>query len=73
MSRPISKMFGGKLIGQGEFGCAMTPPLKCKGKSRPISLSQMIGLSGPSVGKITTPKDAALEIRISKELSIVCC
>lgn len=48
-------MEGGRLLGQGTYGCAFTPPLLCKRK----------GLKHEPVGKITLSKEAYHEIEIS--------
>jgi hypothetical protein len=53
---------GGKLLGQGVYGCAFQPPLKC------ITLKKK-PLSNNRVGKITSVNDAANEYAISKQLS----
>lgn len=50
---------GGSLLGQGLYGCAFTPPLKCKTK---------VVEKGKRVGKITTDEEAAKEVTISKRL-----
>jgi hypothetical protein len=55
-----SPQVGGKLRGQGTYGCVFQPPLLCRGKGSP----------GPNkVGKITMPADAANELEIAKILS----
>lgn len=55
---------GGKLLGQGVYGCAFSPPLKCVNrKSRPSR--------GRKVGKITTTEDAQKEFTISKHLEVI--
>jgi serine/threonine protein kinase len=54
-------MFGGKLIGQGTYGCAVVPPLLCKGRARAEQ-------NESKVGKITIDDDAKTELHISKIL-----
>lgn len=54
-------MFGGKLIGQGTYGCAVMPPLLCKGRARAEQ-------NESKVGKITIEGDAKTELHISKIL-----
>jgi serine/threonine protein kinase len=54
-------MFGGKLIGQGTYGCAVVPPLLCKGRARAEQ-------NESKVGKITLDDDAKTELHISKIL-----
>jgi hypothetical protein len=52
---------GGKLLGQGVYGCAFSPPLKCvvrKAKATP----------GRKVGKIETTEEAQKEFTVSKKL-----
>jgi len=51
---------GGKLLGQGLYGCAFDPPLICKDKT---SLKP-----GRKIGKITSQEDANQEYTISKSL-----
>ena len=58
------RMEGGRLIGQGTFGCVFDPPLKCKearskqGKVLPI-------------GKIGQPIDAEIELAAAKTLGAI--
>ena len=52
-------MEGGRLLGQGSYGCAFTPPLLCKSKKA----SKWKG-----VGKITEKGDALHEIKIANHL-----
>lgn len=56
---PHRRMEGGRLLGQGSYGCAFTPPLLCKSKS--VGRNTM-------VGKITLDKDAEQEIHIANLL-----
>ena len=52
---------GGKLLGQGVYGCAFSPPLKC--------INRKTGLTkGRKVGKITKTEDAQKEFTVSKHL-----
>lgn len=53
---------GGKIRGQGTYGCVFQPPLLCRGKSV---------TSANKVGKITMPADAANELEIAKYLATV--
>ena len=58
---------GGKMLGQGVYGCAFTPALKC----RPVK-SAAASKKGPNnkqVGKITTLEDADNEYKFSEKLS----
>lgn len=32
----MTEMIGGKLLGQGMYGCIFTPSLLCKGSQKPI-------------------------------------
>jgi hypothetical protein len=52
-------MIGGKLIGQGTYGCVFQPPLVCKKKQLPKSM----------VGKITAEQDFDVEMKAKKILS----
>lgn len=54
-------MFGGKLIGQGTYGCAVMPPLLCKGRARAEE-------NESKVGKVTLDSDAKTELHISEIL-----
>jgi serine/threonine protein kinase len=49
-------MIGGKIIGQGTYGCVFNPPLLCRRKQ----------ISSKNVGKITTDEDYAREVHIYK-------
>jgi serine/threonine protein kinase len=55
---------GGKLLGQGSYGCAFTPPLKCRGKPKKGE-----DVVNKRVGKITTDLDSYWEVIISKRLA----
>ena len=55
-------MFGGKIRGQGTYGCIFQPALKCRGKKIKNSNTSM-------VGKITSKQDAKNELEIAKILS----
>jgi hypothetical protein len=51
---------GGRIRGQGTYGCVFQPPLLCRGKS----------IADPNkVGKITMPEDARNELAIAKYLA----
>lgn len=52
---------GGKLLGQGVYGCAFSPPLKCVVRTKKVS-------PGRKVGKITSTEDAQKEFSVSKTL-----
>ena len=52
-------MEGGRLIGQGSYGCAFIPPLLCKGKKQ---------TRAGKVGKITDEEEAKHEIFIANRL-----
>jgi serine/threonine protein kinase len=47
---------GGRLIQEGSYGCAFTPPLPCKKSKKG---------KGKQVGKVLRKKDAEIELRIS--------
>ena len=60
----MSSQDGGKLLGQGVYGCAFSPPLKCiVRKTKPGK--------GRKVGKITSTEDAQKEFTISKHLEVL--
>lgn len=71
-------MFGGTVIGQGTYGCAVVPPLLCKGKVRSErkegskEKSKEKGKENEKknekVGKLTLDMDAETELSISKIL-----
>jgi serine/threonine protein kinase len=55
---------GGALIGEGVYGCAFTPPLKCRGKPKnPTNLVKR------RVGKLTNDYDAYWEMTITQHLA----
>lgn len=54
-------MFGGSVIGEGTYGCAVNPPFLCRGQARNE-------VKEKKVGKITLIGDAKTEIEISKTL-----
>jgi len=55
---------GGALIGEGVYGCAFTPPLKCRGKPKnPTNLVKR------RVGKLTNDYDAYWETTITTRLA----
>lgn len=57
-------MYGGKLLGQGAYGCAFNPPLKCRGKPKnPTDIVEK------KVGKLTHDMDAYWESIVSKRLA----
>ena len=57
-------MKGGDLIGEGGYGCAFSPPLKCRGKPKnPTNLVQK------RVGKLTNDFDAYWELVITEKLA----
>jgi len=54
-------MRGGRIRGQGTYGCVFQPALLCRGsKDKPFD--------GNKVGKITSPEDARNELEIAKYL-----
>lgn len=63
-------MEGGRLLGNGYYGCAFTPELKC-------APGTMIELKGnkkngrAKVAKISTPEDSIAEFKISEDLSVI--
>lgn len=56
-------MYGGALLGQGVYGCAFSPPLKCRGRSKNTT-----ALVQKKVGKLTSDFDAYWESVVSKRL-----
>ena len=54
-------MFGGTVIGEGTYGCAVNPPFLCRGQARNERKEN-------KVGKITLYSDAKTELDISKIL-----
>lgn len=61
-------MIGGDIIGQGTYGCAIVPPLLCKGRARQERLEQLTNGFEKTVGKLTLKIDADTELSISKSL-----
>lgn len=55
-------MFGGTVIGEGTYGCAVNPPFLCRGQARNERKD------GKKIGKITSNTDAYTEIEISRHL-----
>jgi serine/threonine protein kinase len=55
---------GGAVIGQGTYGCAVSPPLLCRGQTRDARLVT----KGKQVGKLTLQTDAMTELHIAKIL-----
>ena len=55
---------GGAVIGQGTYGCAISPPLLCRGQARESRLATR----GKQVGKLTIQTDAMTELHIAKIL-----
>ena len=55
---------GGAVIGQGTYGCAISPPLLCRGQARDARLAT----KGKQVGKLTLQTDAMTELHIAKIL-----
>ncbi len=60
---------GGKMLGQGVYGCAFTPALKCR-PVKGVKKGQK-QTTDNQVGKITTLEDADNEFRFSEKLSKV--
>lgn len=56
----MNQQRGGSLLGQGLYGCAFDPPLKCK--------TQIGVLKGRKVGKVTSELDADWEMTITEKL-----
>ena len=54
---------GGKLIGQGAYGCIFSPPLTCRGETKPRR-----GWKTKKLGKMTEISDIKNEITASKVL-----
>ena len=63
LSQDLNKIKGGALLGQGVYGCAFSPPLKCRGK--PVATKNIVERR---VGKVTTDFDAYWESRITEYL-----
>lgn len=62
-------MRGGTVIGQGTYGCAVVPPLLCKGRARHERKEILTSKKQKSsVGKLTLLMDAETELSISKLL-----
>ena len=60
---PQAPQTAGALLGEGVYGCAFSPPLKCKGKPR-----KPTNVVTRRVGKLTTDFDAYWESRITEYL-----
>ena len=57
------------MIGQGTYGCALVPPLLCKGRARQERKEKpATGQNKKTVGKVTLNMDAETELYISKIL-----
>jgi len=56
-------MLGGRILGQGTYGCVFQPALVCRGKKRNIGETM--------VGKITSKRDAKNELEISEMLHAI--
>lgn len=54
---------GGKLIGKGAYGCIFSPPLVCRGSSKP-----RLGWKSNKLGKMTEVSDIKNEIAAAKVL-----
>lgn len=59
-----NRMNGGDLLGEGGYGCAFSPPLKCRGKPKNTT-----NLVQKRVGKLTNDFDAYWEMVITKRLA----
>jgi len=57
-------MLGGRIRGQGTYGCIFQPALKCRG-------NKVKNSSGSMVGKITSKQDAKNELEIAKILGSI--
>ena len=62
-------MKGGRIRGQGTYGCVFQPKLKCKKKRGQDD--DLNGSSKSMVGKITLPQDAENELAIATYLSTI--
>jgi len=62
-------MRGGRLIGQGTFGCVFKGPLLCRGKKS--EKAEKVGKEDGRVGKITSHKDASNELKIARYLQTI--
>jgi len=60
----ISIQSGGKMIGQGAYGCIFSPPLLCRGAKKPRA-----GWGSSKLGKMTEVSDIKNEINAAKALS----
>lgn len=60
------KQEGGKLLGQGVYGCAFDPPLECS-----TTQGESVKTKGHNVGKITSKEDAEKEFAISQHLQSI--
>lgn len=61
-------MSGGKLIGEGAYGCVYAAPtIPCKGKRESMPKNTLIK-NGTAVTKVTTIEDALDEIKVSKRI-----
>ena len=61
-------MKGGRIRGQGTYGCVFQPKLKCKKKR---GQDDVLNRSSSMVGKITLPQDAENELAIATYLSTI--
>jgi hypothetical protein len=67
--QPPPTQFGGKMLGQGVYGCAFKPPLKCITlKRKPLGKDRD---NQNRVGKITSVSDAVNEFDMSKKLAAI--
>jgi serine/threonine protein kinase len=57
-------MLGGRIRGQGTYGCIFQPALKCRG-------NKIKNSNAPMVGKITSKQDAKNELEIAKILGSI--
>jgi len=62
------EMLGGNVIGQGTYGCAVVPPLLCKGRVREDMKEVKKASKKKTVGKVTLSIDAETELHISRIL-----
>jgi serine/threonine protein kinase len=60
----ISIQSGGKMIGQGAYGCIFSPPLLCRGEKKPRH-----GWKSNKLGKMTEFSDIKNEINAAKALA----
>ena len=58
---------GGKILGQGQYGCVFIPPLKCKGTKRSLETNTQI-TEGAPIDKLITVEQAEYEFSIAQSI-----